>query len=114
MRGRALRIGGYRILAALTGIALSVHGFESPSTPTRALAAFQHDPGLRVELVAAEPLVPDLRRRLVYLEQTTRDLYHLLNAEPNWSALASLADNLLAHETLEEEEVTDIVNEWLG
>lgn len=57
MRGRAPRIGGYRMLAALTGIALSVHGFESPSTPTRALAAFQHDPGLRVELVAAEPLV---------------------------------------------------------
>ena len=62
----------------------------------------------------AEPLVPDPRRRLVYLEQTTRDLYHLLNAEPNWSALASLADHLLAHETLEAEEVTDIVNEWLG
>ena len=61
----------------------------------------------------AEPLVPDLRRRLVHLEQTTRDLYHLLNAEPNWSAVASLTDHLLAYETLEAEEVTDIVSEWL-
>lgn len=61
----------------------------------------------------AEPLFPDHRRRLDYLEQTTSRLYHLMNAEPNWSAIASLADNLLAHETLESEEVRDIVSEWL-
>lgn len=46
-----------RAIAALTGMALSGPAFESPSTPAQALAAFQHDPGLRVELVAAEPLV---------------------------------------------------------
>ena len=62
----------------------------------------------------AEPLIPQHRRRLEYLEQMTSQLYQLMNAEPNWSAIASLADHLLAHETLEAEEVIDIVNEWLG
>ena len=32
-------------------------GFESPAPPERDRTAFQHDPGTRVELVAAEPLV---------------------------------------------------------
>lgn len=51
------RLGRFSTIAALAGIALSGRAFESPSTPAQALAAFQHDPGLRVELVAAEPLV---------------------------------------------------------
>lgn len=51
---RLVRFSG---TAALVGIALASHAFVSPSTPDQALAAFQCDPGLRVELVAAEPLV---------------------------------------------------------
>ena len=63
----------------------------------------------------AEPLIPDHHRcRLYYLEQATGQLYDLMKAEPNWSVIASLADHLLAHETLEAEEVIDIVREWLG
>ncbi len=38
-------------------VVLSSRGLESPSKPAQSLAAFQCDPGLRVELVAAEPLV---------------------------------------------------------
>jgi ATP-dependent Zn protease len=75
------------------------------------VAEWAHDWQSAWEL--AEPLIPDHRRRLDYLEQTTGQLYHLMNAEPNWSAIASLADHLLAHETLEAEEVIDIVGEWL-
>lgn len=62
----------------------------------------------------AEPLLPDERRRLDYLERVTSQLYQMMNAEPNWSAIASLADNLLANETLEAEDVKDIVSEWCG
>lgn len=50
-------LGRFGTIAGLVGITLAGRAFESPSTPDRALAAFQHDPGLRVELVAAEPLV---------------------------------------------------------
>ncbi len=62
----------------------------------------------------AAPLFVDPRKRLEHLETVTRQLYRLMDAEPNWSAIAALADGLLAHETLEAEEVKEIVNEWLG
>ena len=50
------KLGRLRTTAALVGIALSGRGFTSPWPPSRALGAFQHDAGLRVELVAAEPV----------------------------------------------------------
>lgn len=62
----------------------------------------------------AEPFFPDHRKRLAYLEEVTRQLHRQLDAAPHWSAVAALADHLLAHETLELEEVREIVDEWLG
>src|SRR5262249_19226674 len=44
-------------LLSLAGICFSASAIEGPMTPTQALAAFQCDSGLKVELVAAEPLV---------------------------------------------------------
>ena len=51
------RLGCISAVTAVAGFGLSASAFESPATPDRALGAFQHDPGLRVELVAGEPLV---------------------------------------------------------
>ena len=62
---------------------------------------------------AAAPLVSAKRKRLAYLEQTAVQLYRLLDREDHWAALAAVVDNLLAHETLEGEEVEDIVKQWL-
>ena len=53
------------------------------------------------------------RKRLAYLEQTTAQLYRLLEREDHWAALAAIVDNLLAHETLDGEEVEDIVRQWM-
>lgn len=61
----------------------------------------------------AEILFADHRKRLDYLETVTGELYRLLDSEPNWSAVAALADSLLAHETLEAEDVEEIVSEWI-
>lgn len=61
----------------------------------------------------AEPLFGDQLKRLAYLETVTGELYRLMDSEPNWSAVAALADSLLAHETLEQEDVEEIVGEWL-
>lgn len=63
---------------------------------------------------AAAPLHSDERRRLAFLEQTSVELHRLLRSDNYWSALADLADNLLAHETLEWEQVEEIVAPWLG
>jgi ATP-dependent Zn protease len=63
---------------------------------------------------AAAVLHAEERQRLDYLEQVLIQLYHRLKADDLWAALASLADNLLAHETLEREQVEEILEEWLG
>jgi len=62
---------------------------------------------------AAALLHADERKRLKYLEDVSIQLYHRLQEDNLWAALASLADNLLAHETLEGEQVEEIVGEWL-
>ncbi|MEZ6125798.1 MAG: hypothetical protein R3C49_21865 [Planctomycetaceae bacterium] len=62
---------------------------------------------------AAGPLFPLERKRLAYPEQTTARLYQLLDREDHWAALAAIVDNLLAHETLDGEEVEDIVRQWM-
>lgn len=63
--------------------------------------------------VFAEALVGDRQQRLEHLECVTVELRQMMDSEPNWSAIADLADHLLAHETLEGEEVREIIGEWL-
>ena len=80
-----------------------------------------YHPGLVAEWAAdwqdawkvAGPLYPDERQRLEYLEQVSIQLYHRLKADDLWAALAAVADNLLAHETLDSEQAAEIVGEWL-
>ena len=75
------------------------------------VAEWAHDWQAAWEL--ADLLFVDQRKRLEYLEQMTGVLYRLLDSEPHWSAVAALADHLLAHETLESEEVRDIISDWV-
>ncbi len=63
---------------------------------------------------AAVPLHADERTRLKYLEDISIQLYHRLKEDDLWAALAALADHLLAHETLESEQVVEVVGEWLS
>jgi len=62
---------------------------------------------------AAAPLHVDERKRLKYLEDVSIQLYHRLKDDSLWAALAALADHLLAHETLDAEQVADILGEWI-
>jgi hypothetical protein len=62
---------------------------------------------------AVAPLTPTEPKRLAYLEQATLKLYRLLQQDEYWAALAAIVDNLLAHETLDGEEIEDIVRQWL-
>jgi hypothetical protein len=63
---------------------------------------------------AAVPLHADERQRLKYLEDVSIQLYHRLKEDDLWAALASLADHLLARETLDGEQVEEILGERLG
>ena len=66
----------------------------------------------KVAWEAAARFFPAEPKRLVYLEQATVKLYRLLQRDECWAAVAAIVDNLLAHETLEGEEVEDIVRQW--
>lgn len=63
---------------------------------------------------AARPLFPEERKRLQYLEEVSIALYHRMNRDDFWAALAAIADHLLAHETLEAAEFRELVTEWLN
>lgn len=62
----------------------------------------------------AAELEPLESKRMRRLEQTAIKLHRELHGDLYWSALAAIADLLLAHETLEAEEVEEVVREWLG
>lgn len=63
---------------------------------------------------AATALYSDQRKLLAYLEQQSINLCHRLKRDVAWACLASIADHLLAHATLEGEQVEEIVREWLA
>ena len=63
---------------------------------------------------AAANLVASDEKRLVYLEQVTRKLYQQLDRTDHWAALAAVADSLLAHETVEGDDVEEIVRQWIS
>lgn len=62
---------------------------------------------------AITPWIADERRRLEYLEQATVGLYQLLHQDSSWDAIAALVDELTAHETLDGDDVEEIVRRWL-
>ena len=61
---------------------------------------------------AARPFRSE-HKRLAYLQRATVQLYRLLNRDDHWAALAAIVDSLLAHETLEGDEVSEVVRQWL-
>lgn len=68
----------------------------------------------RLACESAADLFPDERKRVGYLERTAIDLHGFLNRDDVWAAVAAIADELLAHETLEGDQVEDIVRQWCG
>lgn len=59
--------------------------------------------------VHAEP-----QKRMKFLELKSAELYRILSRDINWSAIAVIADHLLAHETLEREQLEEILEDWDG
>lgn len=62
---------------------------------------------------AAELFHADEVKRLRYLEQVSLKLHKQLSRNELWAALAAVVDHLLAHDTLEGEQVEEILEAWL-
>ena len=63
---------------------------------------------------AAATIIEQERPRLRHLEKTVGKLYRVLKDDEHWPAVAAVADELLAHEWIEAEQIEDIVNYWIG
>ncbi len=62
---------------------------------------------------AAANLESNEIKRLRLLEQQTKHLVQLLQDDSIWAVVAELADNLMAHEWLDAEQIQEITNPWL-
>jgi ATP-dependent Zn protease len=62
---------------------------------------------------AGSALHADEVKRLRYLEQVSLQLHKQLSRDELWAALAAVVDHLLAHDTLEGEQVEEILEAWL-
>lgn len=62
---------------------------------------------------AAELILPDECLRLAFLEETARQLHGRLSRDEHWAAIAALADELLAHETLDAEQIQEVLAVWM-
>jgi len=62
---------------------------------------------------AAESILPDERQRLALLEEAVRQLHRLLSRDDSWAAIAALADNLLAYEILEADQIEEVLSAWM-
>lgn len=57
--------------------------------------------------------VTSTQHRLAQLEQYTIELYQSLARVDHWSAISAIADSLLAHETLEEQMILEVLEPWI-
>jgi len=63
---------------------------------------------------ASACLASDAAKRVSLLEHWTTYVYRWLGRTEHWAALAAIVDHLLAHESLEGDEIDEIVAAWLG
>lgn len=61
---------------------------------------------------AVEQLLSSEEKQMALLEQLSIELYRLMNRDSVWAAVAAIADELIAHETLEGEQIIEILEEW--
>ena len=60
-----------------------------------------------------ESFTPDSRSRIGFLERLLQQLSVEMQREPCWAAIAAIADELLAHESLDADQVAEILGFWI-
>ena len=98
------------IQVALAGPAAEMIHTGDPFHPAL-VKEWESDWSIAWDLAAS--LHPTDHKRMAFLEATTRQLHQFLSNDRIWNALAALVDELLAHESLDGDEVHEIVACWL-
>ncbi len=60
-----------------------------------------------------EPIVPSAPKRVRYLEEITLELHRQMRSDSLWAAIGAVADELLAHEHLEQDQLAETLGFWL-
>lgn len=107
------RFTGKRLAVALCRVSLAGPVAEMlysgrPFHPA-GVSEWSHD--WRAALEAID-FVPERQRRLAVLEQTTIDLYHRFSEAFHWEAICAIAEQLMAHEILDEELLQEAIEPW--
>lgn len=58
--------------------------------------------------------IVDHQKRTVFLESLIQELHVKLSDDNNWASIAAVADELLAHEYLEQGQLNDALQFWVG
>ena len=58
--------------------------------------------------------ISNIQQRFAHLEQITIELFEAFSQDHHWAAIGAIADNLLAHETLDQEMLEEIVEPWIA
>lgn len=60
-----------------------------------------------------EPIVSSSAKRTRYLEEITSELYCRMQSDDLWAAIGAVADELLAHEFLERDQLSETLGFWM-
>jgi ATP-dependent Zn protease len=94
---------------ALAGpVAEMIHS-QSPFHPA-GIAEWRQDWETALECFSG---IHNIQQRIAKLEQITVELYEAFSQDQHWAAIGAIADHLMAHETLDQEMLEEIVAPWI-
>ncbi|MFO0426194.1 MAG: hypothetical protein ACK526_06465 [Planctomyces sp.] len=99
-------------IVAIAGPVAEMIYREEPFHPAF-VAEWQNDWALGLEALKELPRLKSPRLRVAHLENAVADLYQVFRRDDYWEVIAAIADELLAHEILDEEMFREAVEPWL-
>jgi len=73
----------------------------------------EHAIDWQIAVASVKSLTSDQSQQLQFLSREASELYHYFRQENVWAAIGDLADQLLAHETVDGETVDAVVEQWI-
>jgi hypothetical protein len=100
----------YEIAVSLAGPVAEMI-FNNEEVEVKVVAEWQAD--WSRAMISALQLAKDEAQAMILLNRGTDSIRQFMNSDAGWAAVASVADLLLAHETVEHEQCLEAVGFWL-
>ena len=73
----------------------------------------EHEIDWHIAMASVKTLTSKSEQQLQFLSREASQLYHYFRRENVWAAIGDLADQLLAHETVDGEIVEGVIDQWI-